>query len=133
MEQRDFYLREIEKIMVLVSKILKHDNKSVEPTNDLRESINNEYQRLFSISESELFIHNDKIQEILNYQGNEIRYIQKLESFILLLEHDYLYFNKKNDLRVILYSLIKKIIQIDSKNYHPDRIAKLAFYEKEII
>lgn len=132
MEQRDFYLREIEKIAILIARFLNKDNNSNENKEEARAIINNEYFQLFSITEFEIYLNNEKIQKILSYRGNENEFIQKLEAFIFLVEQDYNFFNQKKELRIVLYNLINKLIETDSKNYHPDRLKKLALYNEKL-
>ena len=133
MEQRDFYLREIEKIAILISKFINTDFNSNENKEEIRLIINNEYLKLFSITEYDIYLNNKTIQEILNYRGNENEFIQKLEAFIFLIEHDYNLLNQKKELRIVIHSLIKKLIKTDSKNYYPERIKKLSIYEEKHI
>ena len=127
MEHQDLLVRDIEKMGILIGKLMNF--KLLDTHSQLVLDINNGYAELFDLKENEINLKNKIILGFLNSEDKSKLFIKKLECLIQIIESDYIHISTTIEKKNVLFALIKKLISADFKNYYPARFIKMDLYK----
>jgi hypothetical protein len=127
MEQKDLLMRDIERMGILVGKLVFL--KAHEKKDELNHELNNGYKEEFDLLASEISLENHEVKSLLSSELTSPYFIKRLECFLDLLKVDIDFFGITESKKQVLVALLKKLIIIDSKNFSFERQNLLRKYE----